>query len=366
MNVIGGYDLKLYKMNVMISVIIPVYNTEGYLKRCVDSVLCSSYGDLELILVDDGSTDHSACICKQYSEEDSRVKYFRQEHRGVSAARNRGIAESRGAWIVFVDSDDFISVDYLETIAGEDDQEQELLLFDFVRLKKGRSISRNRSAQAVKAGRCQYREKDRLYLVQCLLNLGQLCKGGSVNLASPCAKAYKKSVIDQHQLRFAEDLAICEDRLFNLAYLLKAKTCMYIHKQVYFAETRMDSAMRGFSLDYLQKDMRYQKKMRSLLEGYGILSEVGTAYDNSVLSNMTDILVRGIFHPLSTRTYEECCRQCDKMKNVKIYSRAIQYNKRTGPLPRKILLFFYQRKCYRLVRLICKTGYRILETTGRL
>ena len=120
----------------MISVIIPVYNTAGYLKRCIDSVLGSSYEDWELILVDDGSTDHSLFICKQYCKADCRVKYFRQEHRGVSAARNRGATESQGIWIVFVDSDDYISPDFLGTVASEEYQGQELLLFDFVRLKK--------------------------------------------------------------------------------------------------------------------------------------------------------------------------------------------------------------------------------------
>ena len=322
----------------MISVIIPVYNTAGYLKRCIDSVLCSSYEDWELILVDDGSTDHSPFICKQYCKADCRVKYFRQEHRGVSAARNRGIAESLGIWIIFVDSDDYISADFLETVASEGYQTQEFLLFDFVRLKKGRKPSGGRAAMTVKKGRSYNRESDRTYLVECLLHIRQLNKGGNVSLASPCAKAYKKSVIDQYRFRFAENIAICEDRLFNLEYLLQARSCTYIRKQIYYVEVRMDSAMRGYNPDFLYNDIRYQKKLLDILKGSGIFPKVKAAYYSSVLSNMADILVRGIFHPLSTRTYQEKCRQCGEMRRVGIYRRAVKYNKRISNLPRQIFL----------------------------
>ncbi|MCI8592057.1 MAG: glycosyltransferase family 2 protein [Lachnospiraceae bacterium] len=350
----------------MISVIIPVYNTAGYLKRCIDSVLGSSYEDWELILVDDGSTDHSLFICKQYSKADCRVKYFRQEHRGVSAARNRGATESQGIWIVFVDSDDYISPDFLGTVASEEYQGQELLLFDFVRLKKGRKPSGGRAAMAVKNEQGYDRESDRLYLVECLLNMRQLNKDGNISLASPCAKAYKKSVIDRYSLRFAEDLAIYEDRLFNLEYIGKARSCTYIRKQIYYVEVRMDSAMRGYNPDFLHNDIRYQKKLLDILKGSGLFPKVKAAYYSSVLSNMADILVRGIFHPLSTRTYQEKCRQCGEMRRVGIYRRAVKYNKRISNLPRQLLLFFYRRKYYRVVQLICRTSYKILEVTGRI
>ena len=89
----------------MISIIIPVYNTAQYLNRCIKSVLRSSYRDFELLLINDGSTDASGSICRRYTREDGRVRYFEGEHKGVSAARNKGLDESRGEWIVFVDSD---------------------------------------------------------------------------------------------------------------------------------------------------------------------------------------------------------------------------------------------------------------------
>ena len=95
-----------------ISIIVPVYKTEKYLHRCLDSIVAQTYTDWECILVDDGSPDNSGMICDEYAEMDSRFRVFHQENKGVSAARNKGLDEANGEWIGFVDSDDWISQDY--------------------------------------------------------------------------------------------------------------------------------------------------------------------------------------------------------------------------------------------------------------
>ena len=92
-----------------VSIIIPVYNTEQYLPRCIDSILGQSFTDFELLLIDDGSTDGSAKICDAYAEKDSRIRVLHKENGGVSSARNLGLNEAKGEWVVFVDSDDWIS-----------------------------------------------------------------------------------------------------------------------------------------------------------------------------------------------------------------------------------------------------------------
>ena len=103
-------------MNDLISIIIPIYNTEKYLKRCLDSVINKSYENLEIILINDGSTDASEEICKDYLEKDKRIKYFKKANGGLSSARNYGIKKSTGKYIGFVDSDDVISYDMFLTL----------------------------------------------------------------------------------------------------------------------------------------------------------------------------------------------------------------------------------------------------------
>lgn len=90
----------------MISIIVPVYNVERYLRKCLDSVIGQTYRDLEVLIIDDGSTDGSGAICEEYEGKDKRIKVFHTVNRGLSAARNLGLDEAKGEWIGFVDSDD--------------------------------------------------------------------------------------------------------------------------------------------------------------------------------------------------------------------------------------------------------------------
>ena len=103
----------------LISVVIPVYNTEKYLKECIDSVINQSYNNLEIILVDDGSTDNSLEICNKYADMDKRIKVIHKNNGGLSDARNVGIENANGKYITFVDSDDFIENDMYELLYND-------------------------------------------------------------------------------------------------------------------------------------------------------------------------------------------------------------------------------------------------------
>lgn len=105
-------------MSVRVSVVIPVYNAAKFLPRCIDSVLCQSFKDFELILVDDGSSDDSPAVCSRYADVDPRVKVVRQENAGASMARAKGFEHSGGEWITFVDSDDTITPDAIEKMVS--------------------------------------------------------------------------------------------------------------------------------------------------------------------------------------------------------------------------------------------------------
>ena len=102
----------------IISVIVPVYNTEKYLRRCVDSILCQKFTDFVLILVDDGRQDGSGMICDDYALQDSRVQVIHQKNQGVSSARNNGVSASKGKYISFIDSDDWVAPEYLSRMWG--------------------------------------------------------------------------------------------------------------------------------------------------------------------------------------------------------------------------------------------------------
>ena len=99
-----------------VSIIVPVYNVEPYLRQCLDSILAQTFTDWECILVDDGSKDGSGAICDEYAEKDSRFRVVHQENKGSSAARNEGLSLSKGIYLSFIDSDDWVENNYLERL----------------------------------------------------------------------------------------------------------------------------------------------------------------------------------------------------------------------------------------------------------
>ena len=115
-------------MSSFVSIIVPVYNTEPFLSRCLDSILCQSFTDFELLLIDDGSTDGSGAICDDYAERDSRIRVFHKENGGVSSARNLGIDNSKGEWLYFADSDDELLPNGLQTLVNCIDEDVDVVM----------------------------------------------------------------------------------------------------------------------------------------------------------------------------------------------------------------------------------------------
>lgn len=177
----------------MISIIVPVYNVEKYINRCVDSILAQSYVDWELILVDDGSTDNSGKICDDYAKENIKISVFHKANGGVSSARNLGITKANGDYITFIDSDDWIDSDYLENF------------------KLGNDLS----LQGIQNG-CHivmYEPKDIIETPGAYY----LYKG---YVFGPVCKLYRRDVILRHKIYFDESLSFGEDILFVMEYLV--------------------------------------------------------------------------------------------------------------------------------------------------
>ena len=196
-------------MTPKISVIIPVYNTEKYLHRCIDSVLAQTYQDFELLLIDDGSKDSSGNICDEYAEKDSRVKVFHKENGGVSSARNVGLDHAQGDWVTFVDSDDYIEENFLKSFDG------------------------NLDADLVVGGMIEKRSQDNLVRnipSGYIHPLKNALEGNLTQLVfqSACGKLFCGSLIKK--LRFDESMIIGEDHYFMLMYVYIAKSLRILEK----------------------------------------------------------------------------------------------------------------------------------------
>ena len=117
--------------NQIVSIIVPVYNVDKFIKKCLDSILCQTYKNLEILLIDDGSTDSSGKICDEYANIDSRVKVYHQDNSGVSSARNLGLDHCNGELISFIDSDDFVEPNYIEILLDNYENNSQIVICKF-------------------------------------------------------------------------------------------------------------------------------------------------------------------------------------------------------------------------------------------
>ena len=209
-------------MEKKLSVIVPVYKTENYLRKCVDSILASTYGNLELIIVDDGSPDNSGAVCDEYAEKDVKVKVIHKENGGVSSARNVGIDESSGEYIVFLDSDDFWHKDALSIIDSEMNPTVELLSFgncNYVHKENAEIEIKNSPMNMSLSGSDD--EAWATYIVKSFF-------------ASPWNKVFRSSVIKEFNVKFKEGVVCFEDYMFSLEYSSHISSFKSIGTPIYY------------------------------------------------------------------------------------------------------------------------------------
>ena len=347
----------------MISVIIPVYNAELTLSRCIDSVLASACGDFEIILVNDGSADKSPEICSAYAGKDSRIHFVTQENQGVSAARNRGIREASGEWIIFLDADDFISDDFLSLVARPEYRHMDLILFRFaIHSSDVSAVSRDTDApEGMPVEAHCYQGDGMLPLLRRILAPRPLDDGFAPDFRTPCARAYRKSILEQYAIRFSPDIRIGEDLLFNLEYQLKAGSCAVIPRTVYFYDVHGDSSSHHFSPWLHENHARLLQAVRDVLDSSGMFAALEEDYYSYALENLTYVLIREIFSPHSPRKYRESRKLCQEMRWNRMYIDAFSYNRKTGILPRKVLVLFFRLKCYLIVKFISGVSYVYLQ-----
>lgn len=209
--------------NGVVSVIIPVFQSEKYLLRCVESVLKQTYSEIEIILLDDGSSDNSLSICEKLAEEDVRIKVFHHDNIGVAATRNKGLDYAMGQFILFLDSDDWIDTNTLSVMVSSlRDSSADLCICSFFDCFENQS-DKIHHIEAEGYIRKMSFLKDyfwKLYEESILFNIG--------------TKLYRRNIIEENRLRFHTDMNVYEDIMFCLEYIDKANACFICKNSFYF------------------------------------------------------------------------------------------------------------------------------------
>lgn len=217
-----------------LSIIIPIYNTGKYLAQCLESLQVQLHPEIEILLIDDCSTDNSAEICMDYCKRSENFRYFIQDcNRGVAEARNRGLDEAVGEYILFIDSDDFVASDYMERIFSYTESGYDLVsfgCFNYVHNGDEKYHTAESSMNISANSRYELQKAWETLLINSFF-------------MSPWNKLFRSSIIEQNKIRFIAGCVCYEDYMFNLEYCGKIKDFLAVPEAVYYY--RQDASKRG-------------------------------------------------------------------------------------------------------------------------
>ncbi len=273
--------------NELVSVIVPVYNVEKHISKCVDSIVNQSYKNLEIILLNDGSPDNSISVLNEYAQKDSRIIVVDKENEGVAKTRNKGIELATGKYLVFSDSDDMYDVEFVEKAVFE--------------LEKGHS-------QYISGAFETFNENGRLTKVDYLSAFGtELDINDYLDVMAKYqagaywganwGKMFISSIVNDNNIRYESDVKFAEDFRFNLEYLKYVKHVSLIHEPVYYYRVDTQNSLSKGNVDLL----RYWKEYRELAYRYKELYSLTGAYERNeskigkiVLNAANDLLRKAL------------------------------------------------------------------------
>lgn len=210
--------------SLKVSIVIPCFNVEEYLSRCIESILSQTHSDFELLLIDDGSHDKTREICEFYVAKDERIKYYYQSNKGVSVARNLGIKYASGEKLMFIDSDDYVTPNILTLLIASVNEKNPFVIpiCGMLNVKKGVASKNSNYLKLIENTDLELSNDEVLTLFR------------YENLSSPCCKLYDTSLVKKYNFRFRENITYQEDLIFNLEYFKQIKSIVLVPEFSYF------------------------------------------------------------------------------------------------------------------------------------
>lgn len=319
-------------MSPVVSIIVPVYNAEKTLRRCVDSILKQSYRNWELLLIDDGSIDASALICDNYTLSDKRIKVFHKINAGVSSARNIGLENARGEWITFVDSDDCVKDVYLENLLGHVKETIDLVI-SFAEIHGKEFIRKeNYPSRLITQDNFDilFTESDMYWHT------------------SPWSKLYRRKIIQNNNLSFCVGMHIGEDAVFLYSYMLYSRE-IYVSSDTdycYYAcnENSLTKKINSLSseilsytnIEYIVTRIINERNIKNI-EALNKLNRLKASYLRRILNSL----------------YHNRIRRSERLKTLKSidWNLYIQYIGKTS-YKEEILKFMLNYKCFSIYDLL--------------
>lgn len=335
-------------MNDLISVIIPVYNNERYLSKCLMSVCSNTYKALEIILIDDGSSDKSGVICDKMAKSDSRIHVIHQKNSGVSQSRNNGIACMQGKYVAFVDSDDYVDNDYFEKLLFLLKSEEADLALGSVAHVYGNKV-------------------ENVCLEECNINLENPCKrdgkdfyelNSSYYLYGPVNKLYKADIIKKNFLQFPRDTFYGEDLLFNFKYLRCCKRISYRREPVYYYNHDNEQSLsHRYRENLFENGLRLNNEIKNFCQLNGFWDDKMKKY---VFSRIFDDAYNSLFSIWSkqcTLSLKEKYKRTKMIMNHLDVREALRVNEYTNYS--SLYLLMIKKRSSLIFGIVCSISLRI-------
>ncbi|MFJ7680009.1 glycosyltransferase family 2 protein [Peribacillus sp. NPDC097198] len=270
-----------------VSIIVPIYNAEKYLSQCVESLVCQTYTNIEIILINDGSTDNSSTICEMFAQNDNRIRTIHQQNKGLSGARNAGIEVSSGDFIMFVDSDDWIesntceeAVKYSQTFNAD------IVFWSYTReysdtalVKK--VINTKNDVEIFNKSEVKFKLHRR---IMGLIEDEMRYPENMDSLVTAWSKLYRRNILKNNEIEFIDTRIIgTEDALFNLYAFGFCERAVYINKELYhYRKTNLNSITKVQQADLYEKWKNLFIYMKRYIEINSLEEIYTTALNNRI------------------------------------------------------------------------------------
>lgn len=328
---------------MLFSVIVPVYNVEKYLNECVDSILSQTFTDFELILVNDGSKDNSGAICDEYAQKDTRIKVIHKENGGSSDARNKGTEIARGEYIIYIDSDDYLSKNtFLADLSKKTQRNTDIICYKF---KKYYEDSKSFS-------KCAF-EFPELEKYNTLSSRIEYLVGSDAFYCSPWTKAVKKSLLQENKIEFEKGL-LGEDQEWYYQVLLKAQSIEGIDDDYIVYRQRANSITSSWKMKNLTDCIYVIDKWKKGILEADVDQALKTALYHSLAKLYCNLLIG--------YTNFKCKEKKAEYKHLQDMKKLLHYNKN----PRVAKMYkIYKIFGFRIMMLALKIICEIKNNEGK-
>ena len=308
------------------SVIVPVYNVENYLPRCIDSLLAQNYADLEILLIDNGSNDQSGQICENYAAQFSNITAYHIPNKGVGSARNFGLSKAKGEFICFVDADDYLVGNLFSDVESQLDSQLDLLVFSYYNSIEKNLSEIDRSAKILPT-EGKKDKSDFIALFQELFLTDMMYTVWN--------KIYRREFLEEHQIVF-ESYELGEDVRFNLSVYQHVNTVFLVKSAYYvYVSGRVDSAMGQYNPNRMNYQLEELGKVDQLMINWNSHDDqfIDQIKARILMSNIQNILKQKMSLSKKRHYVEVLCRNQEMIALLKKATSPLH------PLVRRLLYF---------------------------